>query len=181
MSENVPVTDETVESKPNMLVDAVRKVILAGIGAAKMAQEEVAGFVGDSEGYLNKIVEETEAFINKLVDKGAIAESDGKQLVADMMEKRRSVVKDSAEKAQSGLDKRVEDVLARLNIPTKSDVDELSKKIGQLSHKVDNLKKVQEQALSTEEAATPKTAKAAKKVTAEVANGSQEAADSVAA
>ena len=50
MSENVPVTDETVESKPNMLVDAVRKVILAGIGAAKMAQEEVAGFVGDSEG-----------------------------------------------------------------------------------------------------------------------------------
>lgn len=176
MSENVPVLDESVETKPNMLVEAVRKVVLASIGAAKMAQEEVVGFVNDSEGYINKIVEETEAFINKLVDKGAIAESDGKQLMVDMMEKRRSVVKDSAEKAQGGLDRRVEDVLTRLNIPTKSDIDELSKKIGQLSRKVDNLRKVQEQALAAEEAPAPE---AMKQAVSEVANGSKESAETV--
>jgi poly(hydroxyalkanoate) granule-associated protein len=185
MSENVVITDEAVESKANMLVEAVRKVFLASIGAAKIAQEEVTGFVTDTESYINKVVEDTEAFVNKLIDKGAIAETDGKQLISDMVEKRKSIVVESRGKVNIDLDGRVEDVLARLNIPTKGDIDELSKKIGQLSRKVDNLRKVQEQALA-EEAAKPKAKateavkKTAKTVTVESAE-IVEAVDGVAA
>jgi poly(hydroxyalkanoate) granule-associated protein len=189
MSENVTINDETVESKANLLVEAVRKVFLASIGAAKIAQEEVTGFVTDTENYLNKVVEDTEAFVNKLVDKGAIAESDGKQLISDMVEKRKSVVEDSRSKVNIDLDGRVEGVLAKLNIPTKGDIDELSKKIGQLSRKVDNLRKVQEKALAEEAApvvekatkTAEKTTKASTKKAKETAKVVAEAVDGVAA
>ena len=194
MSENVNITDETIESKANLLVEAVRKVFLASIGAAKIAQEEVTGFVTDTENYLNKIVEDTEAFVNKLVDKGAIAETDGKQLISDMVEKRKSVVEESRSKVNINidLDGRVEGVLAKLNIPTKGDIDELSKKIGQLSRKVDNLRKVQEKALAEEVAPvvekatktvkkTTKATKATTKKATESAKVVAEAVDGVAA
>lgn len=151
--EEITITEESAESRAAALLDAVRKVFLASIGAAKAAQEEVTGLVTDTENYINKVVEESETFVNKLIDKGAIAESDGRQLISDMMEKRKSAVEESREKAQSGVDRRIEDVLSRFNVPTKTDLDELSKKIGQLNRKVDNLKKVQEKALA-EEAAT---------------------------
>jgi polyhydroxyalkanoate synthesis regulator phasin len=39
------------------------------------------------------------------------------------------------------LGKRVEAVLGRMNLPTKSEIDELSKKIDRLSRKIDDFKK----------------------------------------
>lgn len=44
------------------------------------------------------------------------------------------------EKAEAILDERIEGILTRLNVPTKSDIDTLSKKISDLSAKVDALK-----------------------------------------
>jgi poly(hydroxyalkanoate) granule-associated protein len=48
-----------------------------------------------------------------------------------------------SKKAEVEMDKRVEDVLARMNIPTKAEIEALSAKITTLTKKVDELKKAQ--------------------------------------
>jgi len=105
----------------NMLLEAVRKVLLASIGAVALAQEEI------------------EDFVNKLVERGEIAEKDGKKLVHEVMDKR----KKGAEKAEDEFSKRVEEILTRLNVPSKVDIESLGEKIAALSKKVDELKKTQ--------------------------------------
>ena len=114
----VNVEDVPEEGERNPLLDATRKVLLASIGAVALAQEEL------------------EVFVNKLVERGEIAEQDGKRLVHDVMERRRK----EAKKAEGEMDKRVEDLLERMNVPSKSDIDALSAKISALSKKVDELK-----------------------------------------
>jgi polyhydroxyalkanoate synthesis regulator phasin len=79
---------------------------------------------------------EIERFVAKLVERGEIAEQDGKRLVSDVMERR----KKEAKRAEEELDKRLEDLLGRMNVPTKADFDGLSAKISALSKKVDELK-----------------------------------------
>ena len=116
-SEKAAVTSE----EHNVLLEAVRKVLLASIGAVALAQEEI------------------EDFVNKLVERGEIAEKDGKKLVHEVMDKR----KKEAVKAEDEFSKRVEEILTRLNVPSKVDIETLGEKIASLSKKVDELKKTQ--------------------------------------
>ena len=118
MSEKKAVSEKPIEERSPMF-DIARKVLLAGVGAAALAQDE------------------TEAFVKKLVERGGVAEQDGKKLMREMLEKR----KKGAQKAEAEVDKRMENLLARLNVPRKSDIDALSAKIAALSKKVDELKK----------------------------------------
>jgi len=108
---------EEVERSP--LLGVARKVLMAGIGAVALAQDEM------------------EEFVNKLVERGEIAEQDGRKLVREVVERR----KKEAAAAEGELDKRLEQLLARMNVPTKSDIDTLSAKITALTKKVDELKK----------------------------------------
>ena len=103
----------------NPLLEALRKVLLASIGAVALAQEEI------------------EDFVNRLVEKGEIAEKDGKKLVHEVMDKR----KKGAEKAEDEITKRIETVMERMSVPSKADIEALSEKISTLSKKVDKLKK----------------------------------------
>jgi poly(hydroxyalkanoate) granule-associated protein len=121
-----PKTAEVVEVPKEKgqyrLSDLLRKALLASIGAAAIAQEEI------------------EALINRLVERGEIAEQEGKKLAQEMMEKR----KVKTDKVESEISKNLEGVLERMNIPTKADVDSLSQKITGLSKKIDELKKSEE-------------------------------------
>ncbi len=103
----------------NPIFETARKVLLAGVGAVSLAQSEI------------------EDFVNKLVERGEIREKDGRKLINELRDKRRNQTK----KAEKELDKRLDDILARLNIPTRSDIDELNKKIAALTKKIDELKK----------------------------------------
>ncbi|MGH2538303.1 MAG: phasin family protein [Candidatus Promineifilaceae bacterium] len=126
MTEKIEVHEEMVaENGHNSMLENARKVLLAGIGAVALAQEEV------------------EEFVNKLVDRGQIAEKDGRKLVHDIMERRRSKAAEVKSQTGSELDRRVEDLLARLNIPTKSDIEALNRKVAALSKKIDDLKRAQ--------------------------------------
>ncbi|MFN2245390.1 MAG: phasin family protein [Anaerolineae bacterium] len=116
---DVVVEEAPEEMERGPLYEATRKVVLAGIGAVALAQEEL------------------EQFISKLVERGEIAEKDGKKLVNEAMDRRKKETK----KAESELDKRMEELLARMNVPSKSDIDALSAKITALTKKVDELKK----------------------------------------
>ena len=118
MAKKVEVVVEE-EAERSSLYEATRKVVLASMGAVALAQEEL------------------EQFIAKLVERGEIAEKEGKKLVHEAMDKRKKETK----KAEGELDKRMEELLARMSVPSKSDIDALSAKITALTKKVDELKK----------------------------------------
>lgn len=120
----MPTPTKTKESEPeeksqSQMRDMLRKVLLATIGAAAIAQEEV------------------EALVNKLIERGEIAEKDGKSLIHEMMEKRKS----KTGKIEDEVSKNITDVLKKMNIPSKADVEVLNQKINGLSKKIDELKK----------------------------------------
>ena len=100
--------------------------MLAAIGAVALSKEEI------------------ETIVNRLIEKGEIAESDGRELIGDLLERRKKEeveVSEKVEKKGSVVDQRVESILNRMNIPSKGDVESLSRKIGALSQKVDDLNK----------------------------------------
>ncbi len=137
---------DTIEAKEagSSMVAMVRKVLQAGVGAFALTKDEV------------------EDFVSKLVERGEIAEQDGRRLVHDVLSRRRHDAEDVATKmqeethkqvgkvqdetekqiakAETMLDQRIEGMLGRLNIPTKHDIDLLSQKIALLAEKVDALK-----------------------------------------
>jgi poly(hydroxyalkanoate) granule-associated protein len=119
MSTEVEETLDFDEEEENRFLQSMRKVLLASIGAVALAQEEI------------------EEFINKLVERGEIAEKDGKKLVGEVMERRKKFQK----KTEGEMNKQVEQILERMDVPTKGDIDSLSKKITALSKKIDNLNK----------------------------------------
>jgi len=121
---DVEVTEEVmVENGQNPMLEMARKVLLAGIGVVALTQEEA------------------EKFVNKLIERGEIAEKDGRKLIKDLMEKRKRKAAEVQDEAEDELDKRMEEVLARMNIASKSDIDSLNRKLTTLSKKLDDLNK----------------------------------------
>ncbi len=113
-----PSAAEHKDKSQSQMAAMVRKMMLATIGAVAIAQEEI------------------EALINRLVERGEIAESDGRKMIHEMRDKR----KQKTSKMEDEINKNIKDVLERMNIPTKSDIDEVSQKVTALSKKIDNLK-----------------------------------------
>jgi poly(hydroxyalkanoate) granule-associated protein len=126
MSETtIEIHEEEIEEQTgNTMVAAARKVLLASIGAVSLAQEEI------------------ESFVNHLVERGEVAERDGRRLLNDIMEKRKNQVKE----VESDLEGRIEEILSRLNVPTKADIEALGNKIMALTRKVDALRKESKEA-----------------------------------
>ncbi len=113
-----PVVEPDGKNESRMF-DLLRRMMLAAIGAAVIAEEEI------------------EALVNRLVERGEIAEKDGRKLVKEMNEKRKTRTSNLGD----DLSKNVESVLKRMNISSKSDVEALDKKLNDLSLKIDGLKK----------------------------------------
>jgi len=105
------------KKQPNELTslgDLARKVLLAGIGAAALAQEEA------------------ETFVHKLIEKGELAEKDGVEIIRDFREKRKI-------KIEKELDSLVSAIIKKMDIPTKNDIQVLSDKISELARKIEEL------------------------------------------
>ena len=98
---------------------AARRVLLAGVGAVALAQDEL------------------EDFVAKLVDRGELAEKEGKSLLGEMRQKRKA----AGQRVEVSLERQLDEALAKLNVPTKSDVDRLTESVAKLSEKVDELAK----------------------------------------
>lgn len=118
MSEQIEILEEEVTEAKNVLLGGLRRVLMAGIGAVALAQEEI------------------EDFVDKLVERGEIAEKDGRKLIDDIKQRRQQ----KAEEAEEKLEQRFEGILERMNVPSRRDIRELNEKIAMLAEKVDALK-----------------------------------------
>lgn len=115
----VHVEDGKREEERNPFLAMARRVLMASIGAVALTQDEMEKFVG------------------RLVDRGEIAEKDGRKLVQDLVDRRRS----QTVKVEEQMDRRIGDILARMNVPTKADIESLEAKLAALSKKIDELKR----------------------------------------
>jgi poly(hydroxyalkanoate) granule-associated protein len=116
------IEEEVVVEEPSIL-ESLRRVLLASVGAVALTIEEI----GD--------------LVDKLVERGEIAEQEGKKLINEIKQKRMK----KADEAEDMASTRMREMMDKMDIPTKSDIDDLSAKIATLSKKVDELKKAQSQ------------------------------------
>lgn len=116
--EKKPLEDKVEQAERSPLLASLRKVLLAGIGAVALAQDEA------------------ENLLNRLVERGEIAEADARKLVQEIKDRRQREVR----KMEEELDKRVAQVLERMGVPTKSDFETLSTRIAELTRKVEQLR-----------------------------------------
>ncbi len=122
MTDNqIEVVEETVVEDNGSLLDSLRRILLAGVGVVSLAQEEIENFLG------------------KLVERGEIAEKDARKLMSDVMDGRRKAADERRQRAVGEVDNRLDGVMSRLNMPTRTEINNLSKQIADLSAKVDQL------------------------------------------
>ncbi|MBP8950568.1 MAG: phasin family protein [Candidatus Promineofilum sp.] len=126
MVNQLETREETAEAS-NVLLSGLRRVLMAGVGAVALTQEQIEEFVG------------------KLVERGEIADGDARKLLSDVFDRRKKVLQDGGKRAEETVDRRIESLLARMNIPSKSEIETLSEKISLLSRKVDELTGIREQ------------------------------------
>ncbi len=120
MTDQIEITEEVTEST-NTFLYGLRRVLMAGIGAVALTQEQI------------------EDFLDKLVERGEIADGDARKLLGDVLDRRKNILQGSTKKAEEEYEKRVEGLLSRMNIPTKGEIETLSEKIAELGDKVDEL------------------------------------------
>jgi polyhydroxyalkanoate synthesis regulator phasin len=96
-------------------LEIVHKILLAGVGAVALAQSEI------------------ELFVERLVERGELAEKDGKALVSDILDQQRR------QNRQRAGDRTGDEVSAARQLPDSQDIQALSERISQISNKVDQL------------------------------------------
>ncbi len=119
--EVVEVSEEEVVIEETSILDSLRRVLLASVGVVALTIEEIGELV------------------DKLVERGEIAEQEGKKLISEIKDKRKKKTDEAEDLAAT----RMREVMDKMDIPTKSDIEDLSAKIATLSKKVDELKKTQ--------------------------------------
>ena len=137
MSDEVEVnvaTREPIERASGSLFEGMRRMMLASIGAVAITRDEVEKIVG------------------QLVERGELAQKDGEKLTQEMglrMKSSRTDVETVGQDISRQVENGVEQFLNRLNVPSKRDIDELSTKLAQLSARVEELRRTQEEANRT--------------------------------
>lgn len=106
------VVEKTKEAGKS-LGGILRKVFLASIGAAVVAEEEVVNL------------------INRFVEKGEIAEKDGKEMIKEILDKREKEAKETIEKIRG---------TNTVKVATKADIEALQEKLDILAAKLDGKK-----------------------------------------
>lgn len=116
MAKKMDNEESVEEPKRSTLYDMSRKILLASIGAAVVAQDEIDGFV------------------TRLAERGEIAEADARRLAREMMDRREKMIKD----------KQAEEKRNRPSVATKADIEALNNRIAELTKRLEEMKKEQE-------------------------------------
>lgn len=92
----------------------IERLILAGLGAIILTKEK------------------TEKIVDELVEKGRVAKKKGPDLIETIVDKGKDVRKE----IEKIVEKKVASIHKKLNLPTRTDLDELSKRIAILEKKI---------------------------------------------
>ena len=92
------------------MFDALRKAVLFGAGLAVMTTEKMRDFA------------------DELVKRGEMSEQEAKQALKEWMDKSKQARKDMEEKTEAAIN----NVLGRMNIPSRSELDELKERLARL-------------------------------------------------
>ncbi|MGB9723315.1 MAG: phasin family protein [Chloroflexia bacterium] len=107
---------------PEDLFDLTRRVLLAGVGAVALAHDEV------------------HAFLDRLVERGELAQKQARDLLKEIGEKREGRL----QKARTRLRERLGGLLEALDVPRRSDLEALEKRLERLTAQVEALLKERE-------------------------------------
>lgn len=113
--------NENTENKSarGTLYETTRLVLLAGIGAISLAQDEVNNF------------------LDRLVERGEMAEADARKLVREVREKRERLEQERREQVKEA--RRTSGVAA-----TRSDIEALNARIAELTRQIEELRRDQQ-------------------------------------
>jgi len=103
------------------MFEVIRKTVLAGIGAVVLTKEKAEGLV------------------DELIRRGEVASEERPKVVQELLTKAAEMRKEWHEKVEQTVKETVE----RLGIPTKAELDALTRKIDELSVKVEKLAKTE--------------------------------------
>jgi poly(hydroxyalkanoate) granule-associated protein len=115
-----PVEQSGVEDEPNPMVAATRKILFAAIGVVALGKDKV------------------EDFMAKLIERGKFVEKDKRLQINEDVK----IVEESGKVTVGDVNQYVLDILDRMNVPTKTDIDTLSEQVDLLANHIDELTKV---------------------------------------
>jgi len=139
MAEQLQDVQENTETIVTRALGLGRKTFLAGVG-----------FIGIFTDELVKGWENSNEFAGKLVERGEEMSEERRKMMSERAEKRQEQVgelgKGIGERVNGAYVQTTEAVLTRANVPTRNDIQQLSKQIDSLSRKVDKVRKEQKEA-----------------------------------
>lgn len=107
------------ESKDgNVVLDTLRKLVLASVGAVGVAQDEI------------------NHLINRMVERGEITEKDARKLVNDLQKE----INKRRRSGQTKAEKEMENIMEKMNVPSKADIEDLTKQVAHLTKRIEELK-----------------------------------------
>ena len=133
-TENVVIEEETLQETANLFFEGARKAMNAGLGAVDLAREEVTNL-------LEKTQVDIEEIFNNLVARGESFGADNRQRFDEAVNSRKAQAEETVNDLRATIDSQIENALHTMNIPTKADIEGLSKKIANLTKKVNALAK----------------------------------------
>ena len=143
MVEQVDAVQEKATGMVNKVAELTHKTFLLTLGVAGLTQD-----------YLQKGWDTGNEFTEKLIERGEKIYGESREQVTKEIEKRQEqavdLSKDVTKKTEETFNQYSDAVLTRANIPSRSDIQDLSKQINALSRKVDKVRKEQQELAATE-------------------------------
>lgn len=118
--ENETKDKETATRARGTLYETTRLILLAGIGAISLAQDEI------------------NAFLDRLVERGEMAEADARKLVREVMDRREKLERERREHMRES--KRAGGERAA----TRTDIEALNARIAELTRQIEELRRAQQ-------------------------------------
>jgi polyhydroxyalkanoate synthesis regulator phasin len=112
-----PTEKKETERPRGPLYETTRTVLLAGIGAISLAQDEVNNF------------------LDRLVERGEMAEADARKLVREVTERREKLERERREQAQEN--KRT---APAERAATRADIEALNARVAELTRQIEELR-----------------------------------------
>lgn len=135
------------DEKSYLVVELARKALHISLGTVVLVQEEVSTAAEKVQNQLTQWAEKTQQeanhWLNNFEEKGAKVEQTSLEKVTDFWKNNpaQSWLKPAEEQAKPAASEYISSVLHSLNVPTKTDLDELNEKLAYLTRQVNALAK----------------------------------------